>query len=541
MRRGRLVAVVAVAGIAIGVAAEAVSFSSLDLAVTDVVTGWTLLGCGLWACAARPGELRWPLLAAAGLAWFAGNAGDAGLGAASSAAAGLVFLHRGLLVHATVAGTTGRALAATTIAAGYADVLAVGGGATTVATAGLLLAVAATAVAGRARGATRPSASEAGAALALAAGLALAGGLELAGTTIGTARPAAHAYEGALCLTALLLASGAAREARTRAALADLVVELGPGRRSGAARDALAAALGDPALDIGYWLPEAALYADEHGRELALPAPGSGRRVTMVERDGEPVAALVHSSATLDDPAVVDAVRGAAGLVLANARLQVAAEHRLDELRASRLRLVTARDEQRRRLERRLHEGARRHLREVAGAVRDVRAASAAGDGDTELLDLLVDELAHAQEELGELARGIHPRTLAEQGLPAALAALAERAPVPVELVTPDERLPQAVETAAYFICSEALVNVAKYARATRARCEVARRDGRVQVIVADDGIGGADPGRGSGLRGLADRVEALGGELHVTSPGAGGTTVRAELPLAAPAVQGAP
>src|SRR4051794_34139944 len=108
MRRGRLVAVVAIAGIAIGVAAEAVWFSSLDLAVTDVVTGWTLLGCGLWACAARPGELRWPLLAAAGLAWFAGNAGDAGLGAASSAAAALVFLHRGLLVHATVAGTTGR-------------------------------------------------------------------------------------------------------------------------------------------------------------------------------------------------------------------------------------------------------------------------------------------------------------------------------------------------------------------------------------------------------------------------------------------------
>jgi len=535
VRGPRLVPIVAALGVALGVAAEAVSFAGLGPAVADLATGWTLLGCGLWGWRQRPGELRWPLLALAGLTWFAANFADAGIAGVASLAGALVFLHRGPLVHAACSGRGVRSpLALVTIAFGYADALGLGGGGTTVVVAVLLAAVGGAGAIARVRGATGPAGLELGAVAALAGGLGLAGAVALSGVTADASPLTTYAYDAALCGTALMLAAAAAREARTRATVADLVVELGPGRGSSVARDALAHALGDPDLEIGYWLADSGLFADRYGRELSLPGAGAGREVTIVEHGGEQIAALVHARAALDDPALAAAVRDAAGLVLANAGLQVAAERQLEELRASRRRLVAARDEQRRRLERRLHDGAQRHLRDVAAAVRDVRATTAAGGAEDELLDLIDSELAQAQSELRELARGIHPRALSEQGLAAALAALAERAPFPVELRPPAEPLPAPVEAAAYFVCSEALANVAKYARASRARCEVTHRDGRVAVAVSDDGIGGADPGLGSGLRGLADRVIALGGELHIASPPGAGTTVTADLPLPA-------
>jgi signal transduction histidine kinase len=146
---------------------------------------------------------------------------------------------------------------------------------------------------------------------------------------------------------------------------------------------------------------------------------------------------------------------------------------------------------------------------------------------------LIEHELAAARDELRELARGIHPRVLTEHGLGPALAALAERSPVPATVAAPGDRLPAAVEAAAYFVCSEALANVAKYAQASRVRCELLVAGGRLTLTVTDDGVGGADPDRGSGLRGLADRVDALGGRLTVSSPAGEGTTVTADLPLA--------
>ena len=208
-------------------------------------------------------------------------------------------------------------------------------------------------------------------------------------------------------------------------------------------------------------------------------------------------------------------------------------EARLDELRASRARLVQAGDAERRRLERDLHDGAQSRL--VALSLL-LRAARGRADGDAELaglLDQAQDELQTSLGELRELARGIHPAVLSRHGLAPALDGLAARAPVPVTLEAGGaERLPAPVESAAYFVVAEALVNVAKYAGATQASVRVARAGDRLTVDVADDGVGGADAERGSGLRGLADRVAALDGTLTVDSPVGGGTRLRAELPL---------
>jgi signal transduction histidine kinase len=206
----------------------------------------------------------------------------------------------------------------------------------------------------------------------------------------------------------------------------------------------------------------------------------------------------------------------------------------LEELRASRARIVEAGDAERRRLERDLHDGAQSRL---VGLALLLRAARRRADGDPQLaglLDQAQDELQTSLAELRELARGIHPAVLSERGLEPALRALANRAPVPVTIEAHDEeRLPGPVESAAYFVVAEALVNVAKYARATQATVAVRRMNGRVTVDVADDGVGGADVSGGSGLRGLADRVAALDGTLVLDSPAGRGTRVHVEIPIA--------
>jgi signal transduction histidine kinase len=204
----------------------------------------------------------------------------------------------------------------------------------------------------------------------------------------------------------------------------------------------------------------------------------------------------------------------------------------LEELRASRARIVEAADAERRRLERDLHDGAQSRLVALALLLRSARQR--ASDPDlAATLDQAQEELQTSLAELRELARGIHPAVLSQRGLEPALEALATRAPVPVTLaVDVGGRLPDAHESAAYFVVSEALVNVAKYAQASHATVAVRRIDGRVSVEVADDGVGGADPTRGSGLRGLADRVAALDGTLALDSPAGRGTRLQADLPL---------
>jgi len=208
-----------------------------------------------------------------------------------------------------------------------------------------------------------------------------------------------------------------------------------------------------------------------------------------------------------------------------------------EQLKASRARIVQAGDAERRRLERNLHDGAQQRLVTLALVLR--LAESRVSDDPAAAQELLAqasDELALGLEELRELARGIHPAILTDRGLTPALEALATRAALPVEVNgLPPERLPEAIEAAAFYVVSESLTNVAKYASASRARVDLARDDGLFVVEVSDDGIGGADAGKGSGLRGLSDRVEALGGQLRVSSEHGRGTTVRAELPMHLP------
>jgi signal transduction histidine kinase len=203
------------------------------------------------------------------------------------------------------------------------------------------------------------------------------------------------------------------------------------------------------------------------------------------------------------------------------------------ELAASRARIVEAADTERRRLERNLHDGAQQRLVSLALELRLIKTRLRGNPESAEtLLSEAEDELGQALHELRELARGIHPAVLTDRGLVAALHALAERAPVQVALTrVPDGRLPDSVEAAIYYLVAEAITNVAKYAHATEVTVEVERSNGIATVVVSDDGVGGAEPGPGSGLVGLADRVEALGGRLHVESPPGRGTRLSAEIP----------
>jgi signal transduction histidine kinase len=209
-------------------------------------------------------------------------------------------------------------------------------------------------------------------------------------------------------------------------------------------------------------------------------------------------------------------------------------EAREEELRASRARVVEAADAARRKIERDLHDGAQQRLVTIGVNVRLARSrVEAEPESAGSFLDDLLVELTAASAELRELARGIHPAVLTDRGLAPAVAALAARAPVPVEIVVlPDDRAPAAAEAAAYFTVAEALTNVAKYARATQATVRVAKEDGALVVEVRDDGVGGARATAGSGLSGLADRVDAVDGSLSVISPRGKGTAVRAVLPL---------
>jgi signal transduction histidine kinase len=202
------------------------------------------------------------------------------------------------------------------------------------------------------------------------------------------------------------------------------------------------------------------------------------------------------------------------------------------ELRRSRARIVEAGDVERRRLERNLHDGAQQRLVSLSLALRLALAQVGRNPAEAErILAAASEELGHALEELRELARGIHPAVLTDRGLGPALEALAARAPLRVDLALGEERLPDQVEAAAYYVVSEALANVVKYAEASSVAVRVARANGRAVVEVADDGVGGADPASGSGLRGLADRVEALDGQLQVESRPGVGTRIRAEIP----------
>jgi signal transduction histidine kinase len=323
-------------------------------------------------------------------------------------------------------------------------------------------------------------------------------------------------YEAGLLLTGCVLVVALARWA---SALRDRIVDLG---EAATVRDALRRVLGDPSFELGF--RQEGDYIDERGRPLE-PSWGPERRMTTVTPSGEIV--LLHDPAVPLDSSVAEAVARALRLTTENARLQAEAYGQLAELRASRHRLVLARGRQRARLARRLHEGAELRLAGIEAALADVEPAPELA----EAVERARLQVGAAREGIASLARGLQPPGLAAEGLAGALAALAESSPVAVSLAVEDRRFEAAVEHAAYLVCSEALANVAKHAQASDVELCLVAGDGWLRLTIADDGRGGADAG-GSGLRGLADRVEELGGALRIESPSGGGTRLDVEIPL---------
>jgi signal transduction histidine kinase len=318
-----------------------------------------------------------------------------------------------------------------------------------------------------------------------------------------------------------------------RSSIGDLIVRLHSDPTPPDLRDALADTLRDPSLDLAYWLPAFRTYVDLEGRPLRLPDDAE-RTATLIERDGEHVAALLHERALGDEQQLLEAVGAAAGMSLENARLQAELRAQVAELSGSRARVIEAEQRERQRLERNLHDGAQQRLIALSLRLSLLEKRLPAQPAVTHELDAARREIALSLEELRDVARGIHPAVLSSHGLAVALESLAARAPLPVRLrMDVEGRLPERVEVAAYYVVSESLANVAKHAQAAAATVFLGRDHGRLVVEVVDDGVGGADTELGSGLRGLADRVEALGGRLRVWTPNGGGTRVQAEIPCA--------
>ena len=326
---------------------------------------------------------------------------------------------------------------------------------------------------------------------------------------------------------------GLVRGRLARGSVADLVVQLGEAPQAPRLRDILSRALGDPTLEVAYAVSGTSTFVDAAGHPIELPPTDShDRSVTRMERDGQPIAALIHDPAISERQELVTSVAAAAGLALENERLQAAVRMQLEDVRASRARIVEAGDAERRRVERDLHDGAQQQLVTLALALQVARTRAATADPSfLAMLDRASAQLEAALAELRELARGLHPSILVEEGLAAAIESLAERTPLPVELRVVEERLPAQVEATAYFVVAEALANIVKHASATQVRITVDRQNGVLAVETADDGLGGANAAKGSGLRGLDDRVAAAGGRFSVTSPPLGGTTIRADIP----------
>jgi signal transduction histidine kinase len=316
-----------------------------------------------------------------------------------------------------------------------------------------------------------------------------------------------------------------------QSAVGHLVVELERPLLPGGLRDALARTLGDPTLEVAYAIEGQDRWVDANGQRVALSErPTDRRAVTVIEPEGTPLAALIHDPAL--DEGLVRAAGAAAGMAIANERLRAQVQAQLEEVRASRQRIVEAGDRERRRVERNLHDGAQQRLVTLSLGLALLQQREDLVPEAREVLAQASAELRSAMSELRELARGIHPAILTEEGLAAAVESVADRSSVPVQLhIALGGRLPEPVESTAYYVVSESLANVAKYAEASVARVDLARRNGSLRVEVVDDGKGGADADRGSGLGGLEDRVAAVGGTLRIESPHGEGTRVLAEIP----------
>jgi signal transduction histidine kinase len=493
----------------------------------DLAAGTALLVGGALALGATRGRQSGLLMVACGIVWFAGTLSET-----------LVFLHRGLLVHLLLAYPRARPrprLVAGIVGTAYLDGAIwplARNDAVTIVLAAAVIATAWT----RHRAATgleRRALAAALTATCLVVGvLGIAAAVRLTGNG-GIDRGALLLYDAAVAIIATGLAADLRFGRWTRAAFHALVADLGRLDQPGALRERLSRALGDPTLVIGYPAPGGSGYVDEIGLPIALPAPGNGRSLTrLVEEDGRQLAVLAHDDAIADDQLLMDAAASAVRLQANNAHLRAEVRARVLDVEESRRRLVEAALEQRRMLEAELRTGAEKRLTAVAQRLAGLTRASAVAR--SEPIVEVVAELEQARIDLRRLAYGIHPATLTEHGLAAALEESLRRMPLPVELEAPSGRLSSTVEAAAYFTCAEALANVVKHAGASSVRVSVRSVSGRLDIVVVDDGRGGAraDAICGSGLRGLSDRLEALGGHLTVESAPGHGTRLNATIPL---------
>jgi signal transduction histidine kinase len=539
------------AGFLVGIAAEwlARPGQGLPVAGGDLAVGYAFIACGLIGWSRRPSSRVGALLTLTGFAWFAGTLAGSDIAAVAATGAAMLTLHRGPLIHAIIGYPSGRPPGRpglVVVAIGYAYAAFATIAWNNVVTIVVMLLVLVAVIRGyflAAGPGRRARVTAIAAAAAVSLPLAGVSVVRLTGGGQNAGRAVLWWYEAALILVAIGLLADLLLGRWNQAAVTRLVVDLGEPSDTGTLQARLRRVLGDVSLLIAYWLPEASGYADEGGNLVLLPDAGSGRAVTIVEHRGERIAALVHDPAVLGEPGLAEAVASVAGIAVSNVRLQADVRRQVAALDASRRRILQAGDAQRRRLLQELSEGALRRLgrvRELLAVARQ-EASPAPGGAAGAALRGAERELDLAEAELRELAAGIHPAILTEQGLGPALSALAGRAQVPVRIFVTPGRLPAVVEAAVYFTCSEALANVAKHARASLVTVEVARRGRVLSVIVADDGDGGADLAAGSGLRGLADRVEALGGRLDVASLAGAGTRLRAEIPLQEAGVAGVP
>jgi signal transduction histidine kinase len=479
----------------------------------DVVVGLVWLVLGGLLC--RPPQHRRTglLMVATGAAWFAGSLVES-----------LVLLHRGPLAHVllaypggALAGLVERLVVATAYVEGA--ILPVGRAPVAV----LLLAAAIVGVAAwrylRETGAVRRSRTAPLVAAALISTvLAVSAISGLAGVAVG--EWLSWGYESALVVTAVMLFGDLRASGWGRAAVTGLVIDLGAGD-VGSLEHRLARAVGDPSLEIAYALADGASFVDEGGRAATIPVADLSRAVTPLYDADRLVAMIVHDPAALRDRELVSGVRAAAGVAVANARLQADVRRRVAEVEASRSRLLHASDDQRERLAGELDAA-------VIARLDDATRLLAGDEIEIER------RLAAARAQLRRLVVGLRPPGLEEFGLAHALRALAADAPVAVSLDVSPGRWAADVEATVWFVCAEALANVSKHSGATGVHIDVGAIGGRLVVEVTVDGVGGADLAGGSGLRGLSARARALGGTLTVGA-GSGGTRLVAELPIGEP------
>jgi hypothetical protein len=479
-------------------------------AVADLAVATAFIVCGVAVHAhGRRRDLTAPLMVATGVTWL--------LGTISS---DLALLHRGPLVQLLVTAPGGRprtVVEIVLVGAAYMDALvpAIGrhDGATlalAVLVAGVALARWASASGAQRRARVVPAIASVAVSLVLIAG------------ALGDSADADEvlwAWEATLVATALALAADLRFGGWAESALTSVVIDLG-GARSTSLTATLAEAVGDPTLVVAY-RENGGSYVDEHGEPVVLPARG-GQAITPVESEGEPAALIVHDPTLLRGRGVSEAVTRAVRLALENRELETDIRASVHEVEASRARLLRARDGERRRLEERLERVVGPRLDAAAQALTVVAA------------EPLRDELQRTRAELRRFASGLHPRCLDTGGLDPALRELAADSPLPVEVSADCGRLDPDVEVAAWFVCSEGLANVVKHAHASRAAIAAKLDSAWLVVTVEDDGVGGADPGGGHGLRGLAARVEAAGGRLEVSGDNGRGTRLLAHLPAEA-------